>query len=291
MANKNKHKPETFSLTGFIQITRFWNLVIIVFAQYFTVGCLMAYPDWYQVFTDKSLLLLSFSTVLIAAGGYIINDYYDVKIDLINKPQRVVVGRILKRRTAMFLHILLSLSGVGLGAFLSLKIGVLNLGCALLLWAYSNQLKRMPAIGNISVALLTGLSIYVINILYNDPNVLVVAFAAFAFAFTFIREVIKDLEDLKGDATFGCKTLPVLYGIRLTKTIIYIFSALFVIGMGSAAFVLVNAKVGYFTFSLIFPLGFLSYRLYKADTVMHFNRLSNDCKIIMLLGIMSMLLF
>lgn len=292
MASSQNLRPHTFSLSGFIKVTRFWNLIIIVLAQYFTAVFLINEgKDLIAYLQDIRLFLLSLSSVLIAAAGYIINDYYDIKIDLINKPKRVVVGRILKRRVAMVAHTVLSLTGVGLGLVLSWKIGVINFFCALLLWLYSNQLKRMPFVGNFAVALLTGLSIYIIDILYQSGNLMVIAYALFAFSFTLIREIIKDMEDLKGDATFGCRTLPVVYGLRKTKKIIYALSVAFLAGLCLLAYIFVGKAVALFCLGLVFPMGLLAYMLSKADTVKDFNYLSNYCKVVMLLGILSMIIF
>lgn len=283
--------PKNFSLRGFIQITRLWNLLIVVLAQYFTAVFLINNGNWLLTIKDYRLFLLSLSTVLIAAAGYIINDYYDVKIDLINKPQRVIVGKVLKRRVAMLSHTFLNITGVLIGALLSWPIALLNFISALLLWLYSNQLKRMPFIGNLVVAFLTGLSIYIVSILYHVNNKVVIAYALFSFSFTLIREIVKDIEDLKGDKTFGCKTLPIVFGIRKTKFFIYILSIATVIILVFLARTFVGHQLTVMCMLLSIPLGYLAYELSKADTTKQFNRLSIYCKVIMLIGILSMALF
>ncbi|QSE97806.1 geranylgeranylglycerol-phosphate geranylgeranyltransferase [Fulvivirga lutea] len=281
-------KPVNFSFSGFIKLTRFWNLVIIVFAQYFTAFFLLENAS---VITSLNLAILSGSTVIIAAAGYIINDYYDVKIDLINKPQRVVVGRILKRRVAMILHTALNFIGITMGFLLGYKIGLLNFISALLLWSYSNQLKRTVLVGNLVVALLTGLSIYVIAIYFEPNNNYILGYALFAFFMTLIREIIKDLEDLKGDSTFDCRTLPVVHGPRKTKLIIYIISVSLLLSLCSLFYLRIGASMLTMALLLIGPLAYLFLRLRKADTVKEFNYLSNYCKLVMLAGITSMAFF
>ncbi|MEP2771715.1 MAG: geranylgeranylglycerol-phosphate geranylgeranyltransferase [Fulvivirga sp.] len=292
MATSKNIKPANFSLKGFILVTRFWNLLIIAFAQYFTAIFLFQNTQpIYQTFTDVRLFVLSLSSVLIAAAGYIINDYYDVKIDLINKPHRVVVGKILKRRVAMVAHTILNFTGIALGFLLSIEIGIINFLTALILWLYSNQLKRIALVGNITVAMLTALSIYVINVLYEEINYLVIAYALFAFAFTLIREVIKDMEDVKGDLTFGCRTFPVVYGLRKTKYLLYVVAVAFLIGLTALAYLFIGTEMAAFCLLLVIPLSILAYHLHKADTTRQFNLLSNYCKIIMLLGILSMVVY
>jgi len=277
-----KHKP--FTIRALLRLTRFWNLVIIGVSQYFAALFLIDR----NLILDWRLFVLATSTAIIAAAGYIINDYYDIKIDLINKPQRVVIGKSITRRYALFFHSMLVVIGVGLGFVISWRIGVVNFLSAFLLWWYSNSLKRQPFVGNLVVALLTSISILLIDILYHTQNSLVIIYALFAFFMTLVREILKDMEDLRGDNTFGCKTLPIIWGIRKTKGMIYIL--LFIL---SASVILLNAlfvqlPFYYFVIFLYVPLALLVVRLINADTRKNFYWLSQWCKVIMLLGIFSM---
>jgi 4-hydroxybenzoate polyprenyltransferase len=269
---------------SFARLTRVWNLIIIAFAQYLTAAFLI-HPS---TVLDPRLFILSASTVLIAAAGYIINDYYDIKIDLINKPERVVVGKSITRRYAILFHTLLSFAGVVLGLFLSWKIAVVNFASATVLWWYSNSLKRHPFIGNLVVALLTGIAIWLVDSLYKTGHMLIITYASFAFFITLIREIIKDMEDLKGDQTFGCKTLPIVWGMRKTKYFIYGILVVFVLTVLTLGFYYKNLPVDYFLLFLVVPLIWLVVRLIRADTKKDFAWLSNFCKIILLLGILSM---
>jgi len=276
------YKP--FTLRALLRLTRFWNLVIIGLSQYMAAIFLIN-PE---LFFDWKLFVLASSTAIIAAAGYIINDYYDIKIDLINKPNRVVIGKNITRRYALFFHTILSFMGVALGFVLSWKLGVINFLSAFLLWVYSNNLKRQPFIGNFVVAWLTSISIVLVNILYEVSNSLVIIYALFAFFMTLIREIVKDMEDLKGDNTFGCRTLPIIWGIRKTKVLLYIL-----LGSLASSVLLLNAwysqlPLSYFLIFLFIPLGLLLLRLIRADTRKDYYWLSQWCKIIMLLGVISM---
>ena len=171
---------------------------------------------------------------------------------------------------------------------LSWKLGVINFLSAFLLWVYSNNLKRQPFIGNFVVAWLTSISIVLVNILYDVSNSLVIIYALFAFFMTLIREIVKDMEDLKGDNTFGCRTLPIVWGIRKTKVLLYIL-----LGLLASSVILLNAwysqlPLSYFLIFLFIPLGLLLLRLVRADTRKDFYWLSQACKVIMLLGVLSM---
>lgn len=239
---------------------------------------------------DWSMLWLSTSTMMVAAAGYIINDYYDVKIDLINKPERVVIGKGITRRYAIFFHTALSLSGVGIGWLLGWPIALINFISAFLLWLYSNNLKRQPFIGNFVIGLLTAISILVVNVLYPPFNSFILIYALFAFAMTLVREIIKDMEDWKGDNTFGCRTLPIIWGIRKTKILLYALLVSFAFLVILVNSIYVGLPIYYFLLFLFLPMGYLLARLIRADTIRDFARLSSLCKVIMLLGIASMAL-
>ncbi len=285
-------KPVNFSLHGFFKVIRFPNLLIIAFTQYMTAAFLVG--DTHEGISrliDINLLLLVLSTLFIAAAGYIINDYYDVKIDYINKPKRVVVGRILKRRGVMVAHTILNFMGILIGFYLSIWVGIISVGSAFMLWWYSNQLKRLPFIGNFFIAVLTGASIFLVGIYYQQHIFLVNTYAFFAFSITLIREIVKDMEDLKGDADFGCRTLPILLGIRKTKIVLYFFIGAFIFIMFYLADRLGNQTLVMYFLILSIPILHFLYVLIKADTVRHFRMLSNYCKVIMLSGILSMAFF
>lgn len=267
------------------RITRFWNLVIIGLSQYFTVGFLMDTA----LLLDWRLMVLTTATAMIAAGGYVINDYYDVKIDLINKPERVVIGKTMSRRAAILLHSFLTVTGIALGLALSWKIGVVNFFSAVLLWWYSNNLKRLPFVGNFAVAFLTGVSVAIVVLMYPSfPKTDILIYALFAFFMTLVREIIKDMEDWRGDNTFGCRTLPIIWGIRKTKNFIFLLTGFFIVKLVVIHVWVEPLPILYFAFFLFAPVLWLVLRLARADTTKDFYQLSGLCKIIMLLGILSM---
>ena len=283
-----------------LKLTRVWNLLIIVLAQYTSVLCLIpaepartlnawgvtiGYGD--ATWSDPVILLLAVSTCLIAAAGYAINDYFDVKIDLINKPERVVVGRNLSRRKAMMMHLVFSGAGIVLGAALGWNVALVHLLSAVLLWWYSAGLKR-GAFGNVAIALLTAASLLVIYLPYRYEGRALGLYAAFAFVMTLVREVVKDMEDVRGDQAYGCRTLPIRWGIARTK----VYAGTLVLSL-MAAVVAVHVKlmplpVNYFLALVMLPLGLFSYQLMKADTVREFHRLSQWSKYILVLGVLSM---
>ncbi|GIV36562.1 MAG: prenyltransferase [Cyclobacteriaceae bacterium] len=273
-------------IRALLRLTRTLNLVILAGAQYAAAWFLLKK----QVLADWRLFVFSAASALVAAGGYVINDYYDVKIDLINNPNRVVVGKTVPRRAAILLHALLSGMGIMLGLIAGWPILLVNIGAVGLLWWYSAALKRLPFAGNLAVALLTGTAIASLNVLYHEHNTLVLVYALFAFFITLIREIIKDLEDLKGDETYGCKTLPVIWGIRKTKRLVIVLIGTLVAAVTISNFLYHKLPFIYLVMLLLVPLAWLTARLLAADTKKDFTWLSSFCKVIILLGILSMAL-
>ncbi len=285
-------KKRGFSIYGFLLLTRFPNLIIIGFSQYFAVLFLISYPEvGVASLLDFKLFLLYSSTIVIAAAGYIINDYYDIKIDYVNKPDRVVVGKLVKRRIVLFSHAALNTAGIVVGFYLSIYVGILNTVAAFLLWIYSNRLKRIPFIGNLVIAMLAGLSILIVAVYYRQNFNLVFIYALFAFSINLVREVIKDMEDIRGDMRFGSRTLPIIWGFRKTKMLLYALITLFVLLLLFLSASLDNNVLHAFFMLMVVPILWLIYLLYKADSQRRFHELSTLCKLLMLAGIFSMIFF
>jgi 4-hydroxybenzoate polyprenyltransferase len=241
---------------------------------------------------------LVLAALLVAAGGYIINDYYDVKIDAINRPDRLVIGRVVHRRKAMLAHLLLSGVGVLLATWLHPVLGGVTLGTALLLWGYSARFKRVALVGNVSIATLTAALVLLpelqLQLERNDSNSVVWPYALAAFLLTVVREVVKDVEDMRGDAQHGCRTLPLVVGVAQTKWVAGIFLgclALLTLGATGNMFVSGHWPLGtWLTVLVLLPMAQLTRLLIRADRRRHFKHLSTWCKGIMLAGVLSMAL-
>jgi 4-hydroxybenzoate polyprenyltransferase len=278
-----------FTLKGFLKIIRPNNLLMVAFAQWMTAIFLigetrMGLPVW----QDPKLYLLIISTVILTASGYMINDYYDVKIDYVNRPNKVVIGKEMKRRMVMILHTIMNFVGIAIGVLVHPRIGAITFLAAFLLWLYSNSLKRLPFIGNLTVASLTGLSIWIVGIYYQTSELLVLTYAIFAFFINLIREIIKDIEDRQGDRKHGCKTLPIVIGFRNTKKVIFMIALCFVFAIMVVTFKINDALLFYYFGALGILFLFFMYKIYIADRKAHFTRLSALSKVLMLTGVISM---
>jgi 4-hydroxybenzoate polyprenyltransferase len=277
-------------VSGFLRLVRVQNLLILVLTQLLArVFLIGPRSDWPSILLEPSIWLLALSTACIAAAGYIINDYFDIKIDLINKPDRVIIGRYLKRRVAMGTHQILSVVGCLIGLYMSKWVFVADVLAVSLLWSYSAWLKRQPFIGNVVVSLLTALSLIILAVYYRQQADMLLIYALFSFGISLVREIIKDMQDIRGDARFGCRTLPIIWGPRRTKYLLYVLLGAFIISLFLIANRLGNIRLGWIFVLLLIPIAWLTYRLVGADTRRDFGYLSNLCKLIMLLGIFSMM--
>ena len=297
--------------TSFFRLVRWPNLVFIALTQALFYSCIYL-PLYHQPQTAKAILLI-LASVFIAAAGYIINDYFDVNIDRVNKPEKNLVDKVIHRRWAIIWHLALSLSGIVLTAFaVRLHYWYLvlaNLGCVALLWFYSTSFKRQLLIGNWVISLLTAWTILVFFFAFSNPvnafnstDALSVKFfrlaflyAGFAFIISLVREAVKDMEDLEGDARYGCKTLPVVAGVRLTKTYTAVWMVVLIAALVVLQFYVLQfgwwPSVLYAFLLVIVPLLLALKKLRAATVKEDYARLSSQTKWIMLSGILSMIFF
>lgn len=280
-----------YDFLGFLIASRIPNLFIIGATQYLTAILLVSdFPHKYDWVKSWHFFIMAISTGMIAAAGYIINDYYDQKIDMINRPDKVVVGTMFRRRLALLAHGILTILAIGMGFYLGIKMGAIYLFAAFSLWYYSNYLRRITLIGNLIIAFLTGLTLLMVPIYFDRNEPMVYVYSLFAMAITLIREVLKDIEDLKGDSAFGCQSIPVIFGIRGAKFFIYAVS------LGSAAMLVTflialdNWTVRFYFMALLPVFIEFIFRLYQADRRKEYTSLITFTNLIIFSGLISMIL-
>lgn len=298
-------------LSAFFTLVRWPNLLFIALTQLLFHFCV--YTPLFGDHYSASLVWIIIASVFIAAAGYIINDYFDLNIDQINKPQKNVFARTINRRWAIIWHLVLSLAGimatvaaVGLHKW---YLVLANAGCVALLWFYSTSFKRQLIIGNVVISLLTAWTVLILFFLYTEPRQAIMGsdentiklfrtaflYGSFAFISSLIREAVKDMEDMEGDARYGCRTLPIVAGIRATK----IYTAIWVIVLLAALIILQLyvmqfgwwLAILYSLLLIIAPLVYILSQLSKAMSSKDFHSLSNATKLVMFSGILSMIFF
>ena len=304
-------------ISAFLRLVRWPNLVFIIITQFLFEWCIYArvYPIEFESSNHFQFLFILLASVLIAAAGYIINDYFDQNIDQINKPDKMVVNTIINRRWVIFWHMVLSLAGLFF-TMLALPIRLYwhlvlgNLGAILLLWVYSTNFKKQLLIGNIIISLLTAWVILILffakfPLLLNELLLvdhdkvrffrLSILYASFAFIISLVREVVKDMEDIEGDQKYGCTTMPIVWGIRASK----VFVAVWMVVLIAALIILQFYVLGlgwwqsalYCFVLIILPLLVILKKLYQANSPESFHTVSTWIKLVMFTGIVSMLFF
>ncbi|MDE3145255.1 MAG: geranylgeranylglycerol-phosphate geranylgeranyltransferase [Bacteroidota bacterium] len=305
-------------IAAFFKLIRWPNLVFIILTQ-----VLFEYCIYFRVFPPSmryqneqyQFFLLVAASICIAAAGYIINDYFDLNIDQINKPDKVVVNSIISRRWVILWHLLLSLAGliltiVALPHKLYLPLIMANTISIFLLLLYSSTLKKRLLIGNVLISLLTAWVIAVIffskmnesflqgkgdEILHVRFFRLTVLYAGFAFIISLIREVIKDMEDIEGDRKYECRTMPIVWGLNASKVFVAVWLSVLI----TILFILQLYvwqfdwwfSILYCTGLIIIPLIWVLKKLFTASSSKDFHELSTAVKMIMFTGILSMLFF
>lgn len=305
-------------MISFLKLIRYKNLLMIlltlVLTKYFLIESFTSNSS--LPFFDFILLLISILT--ITAAGYIINDVFDIETDKINKPKKVFIGKTISKKDAFYYYYSLNFIGLFVGLYLSISNKIIVsylifIITAILLYAYSKKLKKIAIIGNLIISLLIALTIitlYIFEVNTNETStsfltalkslcdsisltLIIFSYTFFAFIITFIREMVKDIEDINGDYASGMKTLPIILGIDRCKKILFLISSccfLFLVFILKEIKHFLPLLICTATFVLL-PFAYYLYKLWIANTKKQYHQLSQLLKMIMFFGILSMLFF
>ncbi len=304
---------------AFFRLIRWPNLFFIALAQSLFYYAILL-PGFQTVGLKNTLspnmfFFLVLSCLFIAAAGYIINDYFDLNIDRVNKPGKMVVEKIIKRRWAIIWHGLLSGLGILIGIYISFSIHnpiiwISHCAAVALLLFYSTTFKRKLLIGNIIVSFLSSWVLLVLYLCEFRLHTFVhpiyhqvlsrifkfaILYAGFAFILSLVREVVKDIEDMEGDASYKCRTMPIVWGVDVSKVFAGTWLVVLILSMAILQFYVLQYKwwwvVVYSVLFVILPLLYILRNLYRARAQEDFHELSGDIKLVMFTGILSMALF
>lgn len=246
--------------------------------------------DFSNIRTRESIFTL-FACIFVAAGGYIINDIFDIETDQINKPEKLILSKHISLKSARIFYAILTAIGIGSGFLVGLGMGILCLVLAVLLYFYSSDLKGEMLQGNLLIAMMAGMVVYVSSRgVYNVSNTYFAEYASIAFFITMVREIIKDIEDIEGDKAHDYETYPVVKGIQKSKNLSLVF---LVITLGIIALLYIQAaNILFTTFMSVFiipALIYVAYLIFKAKEKSEFRKISNWLKTTMFLGLFSSL--
>ncbi len=309
------------AIAQFFKLVRWPNLAFIFLTQVlFFYGIVQPVFFSNQYVPREFTILFYFlcaASIFIAAAGYIINDYFDLNIDLVNKPQRMVVDKTIGRRWAIFFHFIFSITGILISFYIGLQngnwfIGIANTVCVLVLWFYSTNFKKQLLSGNILISLLTGWTVLVVYFFALSQNGatafetlqvnagqkllrLALLYTSFAFIITLIREIVKDMEDMEGDRRYGCRTMPIVWGVEFSKIFVVIWMVILLALLFIVLFYVVQLQMWipavYNILLIIAPAVYCLFLLLRSNTTADYNKLSNWIKVVIFTGIFSMILF
>lgn len=293
----------------FFKLIRYPNLIMLVISLFLVQQTIIRFNCLTQPnLSDFYLTLYLISTVLLAAGGYIINDIYDQNADIINKPNKVFVGKGISLSNAWFYYAITSIVGIGLGLYVcyvldSVFNAVLCIATFSLLYLYSYYFQRIAIIGNLIISLLIPSSMMALYVFeygienYNNGIIgfyQILPYLFFAFLTNLMREIIKDIEDINGDYNMGFKTLPILIGKKRTRNVVLVLNVTLLMAIIFVMKIILQNEYSNLLFAAVLvmvfiPSSILLYHLWSAKTKKEFHKVSQLLKIIMVLGILTMM--
>ncbi len=286
-----RNKLLLLKMLSLFSIVRGYNVLMIILAQYLASVFILS-PDLplREVILDPRLFVLVLASALVIAGGYIINSFYDSEKDLINKPHKSMLDRLVSQRTKLSAYFVLNFLAVLFGSYISFRASVFFSAYIFGIWLYSHKLKRIPFIGNLVSATLAITPFFAVFVYYKNFETVIFVHAIFLFLLILAREMIKDLENIAGDLAQGYRTIPIIYGTLFSKISI---SILILITLVPSLLLINKFDVGYmylyFMGSIVLMVLFLIL-LWKAEGKKHYVWLHNIIKFTIVAGVFSILL-
>ncbi|MDT0558535.1 geranylgeranylglycerol-phosphate geranylgeranyltransferase [Ichthyenterobacterium sp. W332] len=286
-----KQKHILIKFFSMFSVVRGYNILVIVIAQYLTSVFILAHnKPLSKVLFDFNLLALVLASAATIAAGYIINNFYDSEKDLINRPQKSMLDRLVSQNTKLSFYFVLNFIAAVLASYVSFNAVLFFSAYIFGIWFYSHKLKKLPIVGNLTSAILTILPFFAIFMYYKNFENVIFIHALFLFLLISMRELTKDLENMKGDLALGYRTIPVAYGEQTSKVML----TLLVLLTAVLVFVLTNYfSLGnmhyYFYISVMLLLIFLLL-LWRSKQKTHYVWLHNILKFIIVAGVFSIVL-
>ncbi len=286
-------KPKRWPLKflSLFSVVRGYNIVVIVVAQYLaSIFILASNKDLKTVLLDGNLFALVLASAFAIAGGYIINAFYDAEKDLINRPQKTLLDTLLSPTTRLATYFVLNFLSVIAASYASFRAVVFFSAYIFGIWFYSHKLKKIPLLGNLTAALLAITPFFAVFVYYKNFAAVIFVHAVFLFLLILIRELVKDLENMKGDLAQNYRTLPVLYGEKASKKAISLLVALTLLPI----YLLVTRfQIGYmdiYFYQSAVLLALFLFLLWKSERKKHYVWLHNILKFIIVSGVLGIVL-
>jgi len=287
--NSKKQVPFYIKVLSLFSVVRGYNILLIVIAQYLaSIFIFSPEKSLPYVLLDIDLYFIVFSTVCVIASGYIINNFYDYETDKINKPVKSKIDAIVNQKIKLPFYFLLNFIGVVVAFLVSFRAALFFSVYIFLIWFYSHKLKKYPLTGLFSAAILAILPFFALFVYYKNFSEIIFTHAAFLFFILLIRELIKDLERIKGDFIQNYQTIAVKYGEYFTKMLITLLSLL---TLNPIYFLLKYPEIGgmkYFFYSSIVVLAVFVVTLWFSSSKRNYVLLHLILKLLIIAGVFSL---
>jgi len=289
LSRKQKHVLLKFF--SMFSVVRGYNIIIIVLAQYLTSVFILAHDKSLRdVVLDVNLLMLVLASAATIAGGYIINNFYDYEKDLINRPQKSMLDRLVSQNTKLSLYFTLNFIAVIMASYVSFRAVVFFSIYIFGIWFYSHKLKRLPIIGNLTSAVLTITPFFAVFIYYKNFETVIFVHAIFLFLIISMRELTKDLENIKGDLTLNYRTIPIVYGENTSKIMLTILTIFTLVPVYLLTNYFEIGRMHYFFYLSVVLLIIFLLLIWKSEKRTHYLILHNILKFIIVAGVFSIVL-
>ena len=286
-----KQKYFFFKLFSLFSVVRGYNILIIIIAQYLTSVYILA-PELpiKEILFDVNLFMIVLASATAIASGYIINNFYDSEKDLINRPNKSMLDRLVGQRTKLNFYFILNFLSLLSALFVSYKATLFFFLFIFGIWFYSHKLKKYLFVGNFVAATLAVIPLFAVFIYYKNFDLVIFVHATFLFIIISMRELVKDLENLKGDLLQNYQTIPVIYGSLVSKKILTFLSLLALL---PTYLLIVKFDIGamdYFFLGSIIALLIFVILLWKSNKKLHYLLLHNILKFIVVIGVFCIFL-
>ncbi len=286
-----KQKLILVKLFSLFSVVRGYNILIVILAQYLSSIYILAKDkNLKDVLLDANLFVLVLATSSVIAGGYIINNFYDSEKDLINRPNKSKLDRLVSQNTKLSVYFILNFLAVILASYVSFKAVMFFSSYIFMIWFYSHKLKKHPFIGNLIASCLAIAPLFIVFVYYKNLEFVIFFHAFFLILLISMREITKDLENIKGDLTLNYKTIPVYYGVKISKLILgFLLLLTLIVSFVLALHFEIGKMNSYFYFTIMILLCY-AFGLFYASTKKHFILLHALLKFIIVIGVFSIVL-
>lgn len=275
---------------SFLSVIRGYNILVLIIAQYLAAIFIFSPSKTLRnTLFDLHLLYIILATICVVASGYLINDFYDAKLDKINRPLKARIDNYVRQSTKLRLYFLLNFFGVVFGLLISVKAALFFAIYIFAIWSYSHKLKKYPLLGILSATMLTILPFFAVFVYFKNFSSIIFMHAFFLFLVIMIRELLKDLQSMKGAIVHNYDTFPIVYGEKNTKLVCLLLLILTVFPIVILFSFPALSYMRYYFYVALMVFFFLGIYLWKSSELKHYRMMHNVLKILLLIGVFSII--